>query len=84
MPEILSLTHVNPILKDRRWFAVGAAQYENDITAGFRGRRMASKVSLTTLTYLGNEDASQQPIESRNFLSGAFESTDVKGTVYEE
>ena len=81
LPEILGLTHVNPTLKDRRWFAVGAARFEDDIKASSRGRRMASQISLTTLSYLGVGESDDLRAK---YLSQGLDSEDSKGTVYEE
>lgn len=79
------MTHVNPTLQKRRWFAVGAARYEEDIQASSRGRRMATQVSLTTLSFLGVGDPSSQEAKIRGkYLIDAFDKEKVKGTVYEE
>jgi len=83
--HIMGVTHVNPTLQKRRWFAVGAARYEEDIQASSRGRRMASQVSLTTLTFLGVGDTASQEARIRGkYLGRAFDKKEVKGTVYEE
>ena len=85
LPDILGMTHVNPTLKDRRWFAVEAAGYEDDIRANSRGRKMASDISLTTLAFLGNTNNEVLQHNLRdNYLSEAFKNEDIKGTIYEE
>merc|ERR1719422_880367 len=85
LPDILGMTHVNPTLNDRRWFAVEAAGFEDDIRANFRGRKMTSQISLTTLSFLGHDDSEMTHTELRNnFLNEAFQKDEIKGTVYEE
>merc|ERR1712130_306632 len=85
LPDILGMTHVNPTLKDRRWFAVEAVGFEDDIRANLRGRKMTSQISLTTLSFLGNDDSEMTHTELRNnFLNEEFQKDEIKGTVYEE
>ena len=79
--DILGVSHVNPALQSRRWFVVGCGQYEDDILASYRGRRMRGEGSVTTLSYLGHGD--QDRIRSK-YLSRVLEKDNVPGTVYEE
>ena len=77
LPDILSVTHINPELNTRRWVAVSASHLASDLQAGGRGRSLSLDTRLTTLAYLGHsedEDLRQKYLRS----SDASES----GSVY--
>ena len=56
LPDILSVTHINPELNTRRWVAVSASHLASDLQAGGRGRSLSLDTRLTTLAYLGHSE----------------------------
>ena len=56
LPDILSVTHINPELSTRHWVAVSASQLAPDLRAGGRGRSLSLDTRLTTLAYLGHSE----------------------------
>ena len=86
LPDILSVTHVNPDLTNRRWFAVGASHMAGDLVSSGRGRGLTSAhVRLTTLAYLGHpsdEDRRQKYLESAFIKDGSRDSVYSDWLVY--
>ena len=69
LPDILSVTHINPELSTRRWVAVSASHLAPGLRAGGRGRSLSLDTRLTTLAYLGHsedEDLRQTFLRSSN------------------
>ena len=80
LPEIVGVTHINPDLDQRRWFAVEAAHLASRLKSSGRGRRLSPmEKRLTTITYLG--DSSDETLRLK-YLKKAFQRSPVSDSVY--
>ena len=56
LPDLLAVTHLNPSLATRVWWAVGAAGLGERLRAGRRGRRQSGGSMVRTISFLGTEE----------------------------
>ena len=83
LPDILAVTHLNPSLARRSWWAVGAAGLGVRLRAGGRARRQLEAAKLSTLSYLGTDSVQEETARQR-YLQAAGDTQSVSGSLYDQ